>query len=159
MSKGLTLSRSEAVEELGRYGITGSYIYLIDIIPLIELIWADGKAQTGEIDILNRYLKHHVANINKLAGFEALNYDMARNFADRFLSERPAPELLTSLRSLFSAIHQASENTDIKNRLRDSLLSACLDIASSSVVQYPYGPGDRFNPEEKRCFFEILDSL
>jgi len=45
------------------------------------------------------------------------------------------------------------------NALRGSLLAACLDIASSSVIEYPYGLGERFNPAEKRCFFEILESL
>jgi len=39
------------------------------------------------------------------------------------------------------------------------LLAACLDIAASSVTQYPYGLHDRFAPEEKRCFFEILESV
>jgi len=43
--------------------------------------------------------------------------------------------------------------------LKESLLAACLDIASSSVTQYPYGLHDRFTPQEKRCFFEILQSL
>ena len=43
--------------------------------------------------------------------------------------------------------------------LKDSLLAACLDIASSAVTEYPFGKGERFTGAEKRCFFEILESL
>jgi hypothetical protein len=28
--------------------------------------------------------------------------------------------------------------------------------AANAVRKYPYGPHDRFDSEEKRCFFEIL---
>jgi hypothetical protein len=40
-----------------------------------------------------------------------------------------------------------------------SLLAVCLDIGSSSVTKYPFGLQERFNNEEKRCFFEIFDTF
>ena len=60
----------EAIEELEHFGISGAQIYLIDLIPLIEMIWADGKAQDAEVSILDDYLKKHVKHINSTAGYD-----------------------------------------------------------------------------------------
>ena len=68
MTKKRDLLYEEAIEELESYGITGAQIYLIDLIPLIEMIWADGKAQGSEISLLADFLKRHVEHINALAG-------------------------------------------------------------------------------------------
>ena len=68
MTKKRDLLYEEAIEELESYGITGAQIYLIDLIPLIEMIWADGKAQGAEISLLADFLKKHVEHINALAG-------------------------------------------------------------------------------------------
>ena len=62
----------DAIAELEGFGITGAQIYLIDLIPLIEMIWADGKAQDSEVSILADYSKAHVKHINQLAGYEPL---------------------------------------------------------------------------------------
>ena len=42
---------------------------------------------------------------------------------------------------------------------RESLLAACLDIASSCVTRYPYDLCERFELAEKRYFFNILESV
>jgi hypothetical protein len=149
----------EAIEELGRFGISGAQVYLIDLIPLIEMIWADGKAQDAEVSILAEYLKKHVKRINSLAGYEALSLDVAKAFVTKFLEKRPDPKLLATLRSFIAPVRLAASDPQIRERLKASLLAACLDIASSSVIDYPYGLHDRFNPDEKNCFFEILESF
>ncbi len=151
--------RQEAVNELKKYGITGAQIYLIDLIPLIEIIWADGHAQAGEVSILDNYLQKHVEHINEIAGTEVLTFDKALAFVQRFVNERPDPELLKTLRSFVAPIRLSSSDIESNEALRQSLLAACLDIASSSVIKYPYGINERFNPEEKRCYFEIVESL
>jgi hypothetical protein len=157
--KNHSLTRQEALEELRRYGIEGSQVYLIDLIPLIEILWADGQAQTGEIIILSEYIPRHVEQVNRMAGYEVLTLESARAFVRQFLQERPTPDLLRSLRSLIAPIRLSGSDTETNKALQESLLAACLDIASSSVTEYPYKHHDRFNLEEKRCFFEILESL
>ena len=159
MNKTLDLTRQEAVDKLKHHGIKGAQVYLIDIIPLIEMIWADGRAQDSEVEILEDYLRSHVKHINELAGHEAMSLEGARGFVLHFLRDRPDPELLNTLRSLVAPIRLASSDAAANEALRDSLLAACLDIAASSVLEYPYGLGERFNPAEKRCFMEILESL
>lgn len=149
----------DAIAELEGFGITGAQIYLIDLIPLIEMIWADGKAQDSEVSILADYLKAHVKHINQLAGYEALTPAEAKTFVKRFLKKRPDPQLLTTLRSLIAPVRLAGSDMQVREKLKASMLAACLDIASSSVTEYPFGLNDRFNKDEKRCFFEILKSL
>ena len=151
--------RKEALERLSDYGIEGAKIYLIDLIPLIEMIWADGKAQDSEVVILEDYLNKHVKHINRMAGYEVLTFELAWDFVLQFLRDRPDPELLKILRSMIVPVRLSTSDTDGNRALRESLLSACLDIASSAVLEYPYGLNERFNPAEKRCFFEILESL
>lgn len=148
-----------AIEELRKYGIKGPQVYLIDIIPLIEMIWADGRVQKGEIDVLDDYLEKHVNHINKLAGYDILNLEDAEKFVSLFLKKRPNGDLLKTLRSFIAPVRLSSSDTDLCNIFRESLLAACLDIASSAVTDYPYKLNDRFNPQEKQCFFEILESL
>ncbi len=152
-------TRAEAVEELEHYDIEGPFLYLIDIIPLIEMIWADGKAQESEIEILDKYLDKHVKWVNAQADFQVLTLKEAKTFAARFLKKRPSPALLKTLRLLLSRIHNTSQNEEVKSRFKHSLLAACIDIAASSVTEYPYDYDGRFNPAEKKCFFEIVDSL
>jgi hypothetical protein len=149
----------DAVEELERFGITGAQIYLIDLVPLIEMIWADGKAQDAEVSILADYLKAHVKHINQLAGYEALSMAVAKTFVKRFLKKRPDPKLLVTLRSLIAPVRLASSDAQVREKLKASMLAACLDIASASVKEYPFELNERFNKDEKRCFFEILESL
>jgi hypothetical protein len=47
--------RQRAIDELEQHGIRGPNVYLIDIIPLIEMIWADGRVQEGELEILRTF--------------------------------------------------------------------------------------------------------
>jgi hypothetical protein len=159
MAEKENLLYDDAIAELETFGITGAQIYLIDLIPLIEMIWADGKAQDAEVSILADYLKTHVKHINELAGYEALSLAAAKKFVKRFLASRPDPQLLASLRSLIAPVRLAGSNTEVRKELKASMLAACLDIAASSVKEYPFGLNERFNKEEKRCFFEILESL
>jgi hypothetical protein len=149
----------EAVEELERFGITGAYIYLIDLIPLIEMIWADGQAQGAEVSLLTDYLRKQVSRINDLAGYQALTLDEANAFVKKFLENRPSPELLAMLRSFVAPVRLKSSGPVKRDKLKESLLAACLDIAASSVSEHPSGLQERFTREEKRCFFEILKSL
>jgi hypothetical protein len=142
-----------------RYGIEGPQVYLIDFIPLIEMLWADGKGQVGEIVLLSEYINQHVEQLNTSAGHEVVSVASVRALVAQFLGERPDPELLRTLRSFIAPVRLASSDQAINDALRGSLMAACMDIASSCVVHYPFGGHERFSFDEKRCFFEILESL
>ncbi len=151
--------REEILEKLKVFGITGKDVYFIDYIPLIEMIWADGQPQQGEMNIFYDFLEKHVAHLNKMAGYKAFKLEEAVQFVSGFLRERPSPEMLKTLRNL--AVHSGLFQEDSKKRayFEKSLLAICLDIGASCVTKYPYGLHERFNADEKRCFFEIFDTF
>lgn len=159
MTRNYTITRQEALEQLRCYGIEGPQVYLIDFIPLIEMLWADGKEQIGEIVLLSEYINQHVEHLNEMAGHEVITMERARAFVAKFLEERPDPELLRTLRSFIAPVRLSSSDQAANDALRGSLMAACMDIASSCVVHYPFGGHERFTLDEKRCFFEILESL
>ena len=159
MARKAPLTRTLAVAELRRFGIRGPLVYLIDLIPLIEMIWADGKAQECELDFFDGYLHKHVAHVNEMAGHTVLSLEDAQAFVERFLEERPDPELLRTLRTFVAPVRLSSSDVAQNEAVKASLLATCLDIAASAVTEYPFAPGERFNADEKRAFFEILTSL
>ncbi len=159
MDKEAIVRREKALKELKRYGIEGPEVYLIDLIPLIEMIWADGKAQEGEVEILEDYIPKQIDHINKMAGYQIMNQETANSFVHRFMHTRPDPELLKTLREFIAPLRLSTSDHDANEALRSSLLATCIDIAASCVLEYPYGISERFNPDEKLCYFEILESL
>ncbi len=159
MSQPQPVSRDTALAVLRRHGIRGPQVYLIDLIPLIEMIWADGRAQESERAALDDYLVRHVEMLNELAGYSILTLPQAREFVAGFLRERPDPDLLRTLRSLISAVRLSSSDEKHNEILRNSLLAACLEIGTSAVTCPPEGPCAAFDPAEKRSFFEILETI
>jgi hypothetical protein len=159
MTEDKVVSRKDALADLKRFGITGEQVYMIDFIPLIEVMWADGQVQKGELAVLNEYIEKHVANVNQQAGCKVLNIEQAQTFVNRFLVNRPSPEIMKTLRRFVKPLRLASANEKDNQQLRDSLLCTCMDIASSAVTEYPYHFQERFSPAEKNCFFSILESL
>lgn len=151
-------TRAEALDALERHGITGAQVYLIDLLPLIEMAWADGKVEETELNVLDGYLRKHVAHINDLAGYEIFSVGAAYAFLHRFLEERPDPELMRTLRTFIHPLRMATSDDTANRSLRDSLLAACLDMGACSITDGPDGPAG-FRMPEKLCFFEILESM
>ena len=146
----------EAIEDLNLFGIKEPYTYLLDIIPLVEMIWADGEAHESELAILDEYLHRRVPQINEMAGYKVMSFEDAQAFAHRFIKQRPQPDFLRMLRSLVGPIILSSSDSRYVEPLTKLMFEACIDIAANAVRKYPYGLHDRFDSDEKRCFYEII---
>ncbi len=153
------MTRQEAIDRLQDFGIQGEQVYLIDLIPFIEIIWSDGTVQRSELDIFDAYLEQHVRRMNALAGYSMLTIASAQAFVQRWLTDRPSPDLLETLRSLIPPVRLASSDHEGNEKLRRSLLQGCLDIAASSDTPDPYETIEQFCASEKQCWFEIFDTL
>ena len=153
------MTRQEAIDRLRDFGIQGEQVYFIDLIPLVEMIWADESAQRSEVAIFQSYLEQHVKRVNTLAGYSMLTVEAAQTFIQRFLDKRPSEKLLQTLRSLIPPVRLVNSDDTANEALRSSLLQGCLDIAASSVTEYPYESVERFCSSEKQCWFEIFDTL
>ena len=151
--------RADAVAELRRFGIRGANVYLIDLIPLIEMIWADGEVQSAELSHLETFVRRHVERVNAMANQQVLTYPAAYQFLSRYLEERPDPELMKTLRSFVAPVRLSTSDPDYNDDTRRCLLGACVDIAASAAIESPLETGERFDADEKRTYFEIIESL
>lgn len=155
----LAIPRIDAVDQLAELGITGPDVYLLDTIPLIEMIWADGEAQRSELRLLDEFLEQHVRNVNELCGREVVTAPAARAFIDRFLSERPDPKLLSLLRDLFVDVRLDRAPESIRFARKQAVLDFCLDLGAACVAEYPHGDRQRFCRAEKDLFESLVASL
>lgn len=153
------LSFPEAAKKLAKYGIRKEQIYLIDLVLLAEMAWADGKIQMAEQELLYSYLNHHVNSINRLAGCQIIGYNEAREFVKNLLEERPSRELVAVIEEVVPLIRLNNKEPQVAEQIRIDILNACLDIASSAVTKYPYGMTERFTQEEKDYYHKITDIL
>src|SRR6185436_8771168 len=131
------MTREEAVERLEQFGISGPDVYLIDLIPLIEMMWADGRLQEPEQELFARFTRAHVQSINELAGMDLLTADRADRFAARFLERRPDDALMTELRNLVPPARLSSSDEVGNEKRRRAIIEWCLDIGAACVNDYP----------------------
>jgi hypothetical protein len=153
------LSRPEAVERLAQHGIVGSDVYLLDLLPLIEMMWADGLVQDPEMDLLDAFVAEHVDAINQMSGTPILSVEQARRFSSRFLQERPEARLMDELRALIPPVRLSSSDVAGNDARREAIIEWCLDIGSACVDAYPYEQRDRFKRSEKDRFLAIVRAL
>ncbi len=149
----------DVLTDLAELGISGKYLYLAEVFPLIEMIWADGVNQENEIIIFNSALRQHVQRINAYAGFTVFRFDEAQEFISPFLEKQPSKEVFALLRKLYVHTLEQIHDVDRKKDIINSFLSFSLDIAASCVSEYPYKNDERFEMPEKMCFFSILSDI
>lgn len=157
----MNTDREQVLRELEtEHGIRGDQIYLLEVIPLIEMIWADGKAQGAEVDILYRFVSDQVhAYRRDVEDHDFLPDAQVHAFLERFLNERPSPRLLAALRKLSGAMVAAGADPETNVRRATTVLEFCLDIAAASVTHYPYGQRERFMEMEKRILHELMETF
>jgi hypothetical protein len=166
INRGITLAhpdenRQNLIDELiNNHGLKAYEIYLIDLFPLIEMIWADGVAQQCETTLATKFCLNRIAELDSQAeGESPLSIDEANTFLDKYLSKKPDPELLKTIRSYIKPIHLSHSDSDINDERRQKILDYCIDIASAAVHKYPYDMHERFIKEEKQLLKEIIDTL
>jgi serine/threonine protein kinase len=152
-------SRRDVLADLAALGIRDSDVRLLDTIPLIEMMWADGAVQIEERQLLEAFLRAHVKNVNELCHAEVITLEQARSFADRFLKERPEPGLLVFLRELLVGVGDDGAAGVMSQVRRRAVLDFCLDIGAACVAEYPHGDHDRFCREEKLVFESMFKTL
>lgn len=142
------------------YGFQENDIYLLELIPLIEMIWADGKNQAAEISLLYRFVIKHMAELSKHAlGQEVVSVDQVNAFLDRFVHQRPDPKLLRDLRGFTLALSFCHSDEARNQRRKRRILEYCMDIAAAAVPQYPYEVHDRIVAEEKQLLIELMHAF
>ena len=154
------MNRQDELEILIRdFGLKSIDVQFFDLIPLIEVMWADGKNQEPKLNLLYQFTIEHIARLDRSAGIRTVSVEDANNFLDRFAHRRPPPELLKRLRDFVFDRDQEQPDQDAVRHRNETMLDYCLDIAAACVPRYPYGMHDRIIREEKMLLKELIQRL
>lgn len=142
---------------LAHFDLKPQHIYLLDLVPLIEVVWADGENQESEMAIVKEITQKHVAELSQLAdGVEILSAQDVTDFLEKFLHNPPPAGMLKELREI--AIQWWNE-TGQTHKKAEAIIDYCLDIAAACVATYPYRFNERIMEQEKALIKEIAVAL
>jgi hypothetical protein len=127
--------RECALERLRRFGVEGKRIYLIDLIPLIEMIWAGGRIVSEPIELLYQYANRHLCHINAMAGYLLLTTTDATNLAAPYLTSRPDMAVIKRIRECIVPVRLGETRNDYGDMIMNRIMSACREILSMSVTK------------------------
>jgi hypothetical protein len=161
MTAMVTMTRQEllAILEMD-HGVSGGEVYLLELVPLIEMAWADGPPRPAEVQLLYEFALRRMAELDgEAGGVDVLTAHQVNAFLDRHLGQRPDPERLKSLRRLAMAFIFEHSDPGVNERRRRAILEYCLDIGAASVGRYPYGRHERFGARKKALMLELVETF
>ena len=145
------MDKQQQFEQLSKeFNLKPADFYFLSLIPLIEMMWMDGKNQPGELKILYQFVLEHIAYMDQAAGDQVLTVEDANDFLDRFAHQKPPQKLLTELHYIVT-----HEQGLVKQQKTD-ILEYCLDISAACVTHYPYGVRDRIQHNEKAFLMKLI---
>lgn len=148
------MDRQPLFEQLAlEFDLKPADFYFLDLIPLIEVMWIDGKNQESELKILYQFVLEHISYIDKAAGVQVLTVDDANDFLDRFAHHKPPQKLLTELH------HIVIQEKGIAEHRKMDVLEYCLDISAACVTHYPYGIRERVQRYEKEFLLKLFAEI
>lgn len=153
------LCREGALARLSRYGIEGKRVYLIDLIPLIEMIWAGGQMQAEQIGFLYNFIKRQIDHVNCLAGYVVLSMADGINFVAPYLSSKPNLAHLKKLRDCIVPVRLGWMRNDYGDIIARRIVVACLNMLSMTLAKYPHELQNKCCSEERKMYLDIMETF
>jgi len=143
-----------------QYELEKGHIYLLELIPLIKMIWADGKSQDAEIAILKHFATTHLAELTKNnEGLLPVTVESTNKFLERFTQQAPSEQMLQDLMKLCTERLLSHPDIEYSRLKSDQIIDFCIDIAAACASVYPYDFDERVVTEEKRALRELIATL
>jgi len=139
------------------FGLPRETIFFLHLVPLIEVLWADGKSQQTERVLVYEYAMSLQRAWAREAGTEVISDKALHDFFTRFLSKDDDAATLHGLRQLLLALPVSPDSRPELSL--DTVLDYCIDIAACAVTHYPYGLHDRVNVAEKHIIKELVQQV
>lgn len=146
-----------------QHDLPASLVYLAPVLPIVQVMWADGRNQMPERAKLHCIIENHCKALSELAGgIEIVSASDIELFDRTFIANRPDPQILTAFTGMASGVVAHRESRpDIQNSNSlfnsDQLFHACLEIAATCPAPKEKGLGELFSQriaQEERSLIE-----
>ncbi|SFR59992.1 hypothetical protein SAMN04488073_3250 [Marinobacter gudaonensis] len=125
---------------LSQHDLPPSFVYLAPILPVVQVMWADGRNQMPERAKLHCIIESHCTALSDLAGgVEIVSANDIELFDRTFIANRPDPRVLEMFVGLASevvahrelAFNQPDNQTNESLFRPEQLFHACMEIAAT----------------------------
>ena len=130
------------LEKLVAFGVEGSTVAALSLVPLVLVAWADGQVDVRERD----------AVLAAAAEVGVEEHGAGRQLLDRWLATRPPPQLMTAWVEYIRAISPRLNET-AKKQLKSDLLDRAHKVAG--VAGGLLGIGSRTSSVEKEMLARL----
>ncbi|WP_405419513.1 hypothetical protein [Marinobacter flavimaris] len=153
---------------LSQHDLPPSLIYLAPVLPVVQVMWADGRNQFPERAKLKAIIQDHCRALAELAGGMEVVSEADRDIFHRtFVAQKPDP---TTLRPFFEVAGEllGARNAEGKAKNdslydRDKLFQACLEIAATCPADMVGGADEMFARRivdaERRYIEQVFELL
>ncbi len=148
------MTRQEALTALAARGILGNAVYLLDVLPLVEMAWSDGEVQGGERAMILAFLDEHLRALDEAAHETVVPRAEALRFVDRYLTERPSDAEFAHLRELLRVVRLSGRDGH-QNAQR--ILDGALAVGGAAGA--PANPHRAWDPHELAKLWELEVAL
>lgn len=153
---------------LAQHDLPQSFIYLAPILPIVQVMWADGRNQMPERAKLQLMLEEHCAALSEMAdGMELVSKADREKFDHLFVASRPDFDLLTEFGEIATQmVYEEGSMAPPEDREgslndRDQLVRACMEIAAACAANHPsYGNEEdlkRIVDEERQLIVKVIE--
>ncbi len=147
------MQMTDQFEQLkSQYQLNDADFYLLDLIPLINMIWADDINQEAELKLLHQFVIEHISHLDQQLAGLSLSVADANHFLQRFAYQKPDPELIDALMQLYL---EKPRNYSTHKKIMEQ----CLDIAAACITRYPYDLRERVMANEKELITDLFNAL
>ncbi len=99
--QGMNPDKEKALRDLADLGFKGRDVYLAELLPVVEMAWADGVIAPNERALLEAYGEALTDRLNRQAGAQFFGLARTLLVLDRLTERRLTPaQRLTALRAL-----------------------------------------------------------
>ncbi|MBT6274427.1 MAG: hypothetical protein HOI95_09865 [Chromatiales bacterium] len=155
------MDRNELIDNLVReFGLLDHDIYLLDLVPLIEMMWADERSDPVELSLIYEFAIAHLAKLDAdSGGIEVVTVDDVNRFLNRFAHARPDPRLLDALSQIAVNAAHSDTNSERGAQRRSTMLDYCIDIAAACTSTLAGDERHRVLEAEKRLLRALIRAL
>lgn len=154
---------------LSQHNFPSSFLYLAPVLPIVQVMWADGRNQMPERAKLHVILANHRETLSEIAGgVELVSANDIELFDQTFIAQRPDSQILDAFVGLAGDLLASREMTFGSETAQslfnsDQLFHACLEIAATCPARQDSSLGalfaQRIAQEERRLIEQTFALL